>query len=205
MAVYNSAMNMAHSERDVKAHILDTAQGIMGQRGFSAVGLNELLKAADVPKGSFYHYFASKEAFGVALLERYFSHYMAGLNELLSNPNGTAVSRLMDYWQRWVDTQAGSDLHSRCLVVKLGAEVSDLSEDMRQVLEQGTAQLLARLTGEIALAQSQGDISKTVAPEELASALYQMWLGASMLAKVTQTKAPLESALAATKRLMSED
>ncbi len=196
---------MAHSERDVKAHILDTAQGIMGQRGFSAVGLNELLKAADVPKGSFYHYFASKEAFGVALLERYFSHYMAGLNELLSNPNGTAVSRLMDYWQRWVDTQAGSDLHSRCLVVKLGAEVSDLSEDMRQVLEQGTAQLLARLTGEIALAQSQGDISKTVAPEELASALYQMWLGASMLAKVTQTKAPLESALAATKRLMSED
>nr|WP_115720678.1 TetR/AcrR family transcriptional regulator [Gallaecimonas mangrovi] len=198
-------MNMAHSERDVKAHILDTAQGIMGQRGFSAVGLNELLKAADVPKGSFYHYFASKEAFGVALLERYFSHYMAGLNELLSNPNGTAVSRLMDYWQRWVDTQAGSDLHSRCLVVKLGAEVSDLSEDMRQVLEQGTAQLLARLTGEIALAQSQGDISKTVAPEELASALYQMWLGASMLAKVTQTKAPLESALAATKRLMSED
>ncbi|MED5524915.1 TetR/AcrR family transcriptional regulator [Gallaecimonas pentaromativorans] len=196
-------MNSIPANRDVKDHILDTAQRIMGSRGFSAVGLNEILTSSGVPKGSFYHYFGSKEAFGVALLERYFSLYMTGLNQLLDSNQGTAVSRLMDYWQRWVDTQAGTDLQGRCLVVKLGAEVSDLSEDMRQVLEQGTSQLLARLTREIALAQQEGDVEPSVDPAELADALYQMWLGASMLAKVTHTGKPLASALATTSRLLS--
>lgn len=54
---------------DVRQHILDTAKPIMLRKGFSAVGLNEILQAAGVPKGSFYHYFGSKEAFGEALLE----------------------------------------------------------------------------------------------------------------------------------------
>lgn len=60
-------MNSIPANRDVKDHILDTAQRIMGSRGFSAVGLNEILTSSGVPKGSFYHYFGSKEAFGVAL------------------------------------------------------------------------------------------------------------------------------------------
>ena len=79
-------MNSSLATRDVKTQILDIAQSTMGSRGFSAVGLNEILKAAQVPKGSFYHYFESKEAFGVALLERYFSRYLAELDELLATP-----------------------------------------------------------------------------------------------------------------------
>jgi TetR/AcrR family transcriptional repressor of nem operon len=44
---------------DVRDKILATGQRIMGGKGFSAVGLNEVLTAAGVPKGSFYHYFGS--------------------------------------------------------------------------------------------------------------------------------------------------
>jgi len=67
---------------DVRQHILDTAQNIIAGRGFTAVGLSEILKSANVPKGSFYHYFNSKEAFGEALLESYFSDYMVQLETL---------------------------------------------------------------------------------------------------------------------------
>ncbi len=196
-------MNSSLATRDVKTQILDIAQSTMGSRGFSAVGLNEILKAAQVPKGSFYHYFESKEAFGVALLERYFSRYLAELDELLATRDeSSSVSRLMRYWQRWEDTQTGHDLQSRCLVVKLGAEVSDLSDSMRQVLENGTDRIIERLTRELTRARQNGEITADDDDGELAASLYQMWLGASMLAKVTQDDRPLQSALSTTRRLL---
>ena len=41
---------------DVRGSILEAGQRIMAGKGFSAVGLNEILAGAGVPKGSFYHY-----------------------------------------------------------------------------------------------------------------------------------------------------
>lgn len=66
----------ASSGAEVRQHILNIAKPIMLRKGFSAVGLNEILAAAGIPKGSFYHYFGSKEAFGEALLESYFEGYL---------------------------------------------------------------------------------------------------------------------------------
>lgn len=67
---------------DTRQHLLDTGHRMMVVKGFTGVGLNEILQAASVPKGSFYHYFNSKEAFGEALLESYFSDYMVQLETL---------------------------------------------------------------------------------------------------------------------------
>ena len=64
-----------HTEHDTREHLLATGERLCLQRGFTGMGLSELLKTAGVPKGSFYHYFRSKELFGVALLERYYEDY----------------------------------------------------------------------------------------------------------------------------------
>ena len=88
--------NVAKSTRQV---ILDTAQVIVGRKGFSAVGLNEILQAAEVPKGSFYHYFNSKDAFGVVLLDSYFDHYVNGMQQLFNQPELSGFAKLMRYWQ----------------------------------------------------------------------------------------------------------
>lgn len=78
---------MSSEQPIVRQHILDTARPIILTKGFSAVGLNEILSAADVPKGSFYHYFRSKELFGEALLDAYFADYRERLDALLG-PTG---------------------------------------------------------------------------------------------------------------------
>ena len=57
-------MTDAREISDVRQNILQAARPIIGAKGFSAVGLTEILAAAKVPKGSFYYYFTSKEAFG---------------------------------------------------------------------------------------------------------------------------------------------
>jgi TetR/AcrR family transcriptional repressor of nem operon len=104
---------------DMRQHILDTAKPIILGKGFSAVGLNELLNAAEVPKGSFYHYFKSKEYFGEALLDSYFEAYLVRLEILLSAEGMNGAERLMSYWQRWLETQCGDDAETKCMVVSL--------------------------------------------------------------------------------------
>jgi len=57
---------------DTRDHLLATGEAVIRGKGFAAVGLAEILGEAGVPKGSFYHYFKSKEAFGAEMLARYF-------------------------------------------------------------------------------------------------------------------------------------
>ncbi|MFD1913945.1 TetR/AcrR family transcriptional regulator [Halodurantibacterium flavum] len=186
----------------VREHILATAQAIMNGKGFSAVGLNEILKASDVPKGSFYHYFRSKEEFGKALLERYFETYLAAMDEIIARDDLTGAEKLLAYWGRWLDSQTADDPQSKCLVVKLAAEVSDLSEAMRRVLLDGTGQITGRIAEMIEAGIADGSLRITGQPHHVATSLYQSWLGASLLAKITRDGTPLRAAMTETRNTL---
>lgn len=193
-------MDTPAAPSDVRQHILDVARPLLLARGYTAVGLAEVLAAAKVPKGSFYHYFGSKDAFGVALLEDYFTSYLAYMDTLLAAP-GTALQRLISYFRDWRDTQACAGAQSRCLVVKLGAEVCDLSDRMRATLQDGTRAIGQRLERAIEAGRADGSLPATPgAPDAagLAATLYQNWLGASLLAKILRDRQPLDTAMAAT-------
>lgn len=188
---------------DVKGHILDTAQRLIAARGFSAVGLNEILVGANVPKGSFYHYFTSKEAFGRDLLEHYFSNYLLELDALLADEQVAARERLSAYWRFWRDNQEREDPEGRCLAVKLGAEVSDMSEEMRMALKAGTSAIISRLSRVVKQGLADGSIESARNPYDLAETLYQLWLGASVMTKIARSPAPFDAAMAATDQMLS--
>lgn len=188
---------------DVRSHILDAARRVIVARGFSGVGLTEILASAGVPKGSFYHWFASKESFGSDLLAHNFRNYLAQLDDLLDDTAVPARQRLALYWQFWRDNQGGDDPDGQCLVVKLGAEVSDISEDMRLALKAGTSAIIKRLSRVVAEGHADGSIESTWDPHDLAEAIYQLWLGASVMVKVTHDSNPFDAALTATERLLS--
>ncbi|RMT60570.1 hypothetical protein ALP29_04247, partial [Pseudomonas syringae pv. avii] len=162
----------------------------------------EVLTTAGVPKGSFYHYFRSKEEFGQALLEEYFQEYI-GRVDIVMAAQGTGAERLIGYLSYWAKTQAFDHPEEKCLVVKLGAEVCDLSEDMRSVLEEGTALIIQRITRCVEQGMADGSITSTQNAETLAESLYQLWLGASLLVKVRNTTAAFETALNTSKRLLA--
>ena len=187
-----------------RQQILDTARGIIVGKGFSAVGLSEILAAARVPKGSFYHWFRSKEQFGEALLDRHFESYLQQVDASLGAPGRTAPERLLAFFGQWHALQSGPDPQSRCLVVKLSAEVCDLSEPMRAALERGTAQVLARLTCCLAEGIAAGELAHCPDPADVAQQLYQQWLGATLLARVQRSAEPLDRALAQTVRWIAD-
>lgn len=187
---------------ETRSGILAAGQRLMAAKGFSAVGLNEVLGEAGVPKGSFYHYFASKDAYGEALLDSYFDAYLAELDDTLRKPGLTSAQRLMNYWQNWQETQSFLDCQGKCLAVKLGAEVADLSESMRLALKQGTSGITMRLARAIETGVAEGSLSVDGDPGEVAQSLYQLWLGASVMVKIVRNRQPFELAMSSTRRIL---
>jgi TetR/AcrR family transcriptional repressor of nem operon len=193
---------MPVTQGDTRRSILDTAQRIMSRKGFAAVGINEVLSAAGVPKGSFYHYFGSKDAFGEAMMQSYFTDYLADMDRILAEPGATSAQRLLNYWQSWRDTQSVDECQGKCLAVKLGAEVADLSESMRLALKDGTTAIVDRLERTIAAGVEDGSLSVDDGARATAQVLYDMWLGASVMAKIHRDISALDTAMTATRRLL---
>lgn len=197
---------MKHAYDDTRQHILDTGYRMMAVKGFTSVGLNELLQTAGVPKGSVYHYFKSKEQYGQALLEDYFRTYLAAMDSRFSAPGVNGRDRLMGYWQHWQDRYSYdcSSLNCdalECLVVKLSAEVADLSESMRLTLRDGTNRVIDLLSACVEQGQQDGSLPANDA-RQTASALYQMWLGGSLLNKLHRDGKPLAQTMTATKAIL---
>lgn len=86
--------------------------------------------------------------------------------------------------------------------MKLAAEVSDLSEDMRQILNLGVHRLTQRIALLLQEGQQQGSIPTHLDPFKTAQVMYQLWLGAALMTKLAQDKAQLHLALDTTKQLL---
>jgi TetR/AcrR family transcriptional regulator, transcriptional repressor for nem operon len=190
---------------DTRQQILDTARDIILGKGFAAVGLNEILTSVGVPKGSFYHYFKSKEQFGDALLEDYFDDYLRQLEDTLKDNGNSISSRLLGFFQFWLDTQSSDATTDKCLVVKLSAEVTDLSEAMRLTLKNGTDRVIACLTHCVEEGIRTGEFPANLDAITVTAEIYYMWIGATLLTKVGRTRAALECAMNATKARLGFD
>lgn len=187
---------------DVRDNILTVGQRIMSRKGFSAVGLNEILTEAKVPKGSFYHYFDSKDAFGEALLLSYFDDYLVEMDAILGEPGVPIAQRIHNYFDMWRANQSFSECQGKCLAVKLGAEVADLSEPMRAALNHGTSAIIGRLSVAIETGAAEGSLKIDTNPRAVAENLYQLWLGASVMVKIVRSAKPFDSAIAMTRQIM---
>ena len=192
----------ARVDADARQNLLENGQRLIAGKGFSAVGLSEILTAAGVPKGSFYYYFGSKEAFGETLLESYFEDYLFDLDEILAQP-GPMAQRILNYWQHWQATQSYADYQGKCLAVKLGAEVSDLSDAMRLALDRGTSAVIDRLERAIAIGVADESLTIDSDPRVVARGLYQLWLGASVMAKIGKGTEPFQTATTTTRHILN--
>lgn len=185
-------MSTIAAQPDTKTHLLAVGYQLLAQKGFSAVGIKQILDTAGVPKGSFYHYFASKEAFGEAIIAHYFDHYKTKL-DTIANSETDAQQKLYNYFQGWYDTQQNGCNHEKCLVVKLSAEVADISNPMRGALNDGYQQTITWLATMIKAGWADGSVPQleNIGAESIAKRWYFAWLGASLVAKISQTNTPL--------------
>ncbi|MDJ0395052.1 TetR/AcrR family transcriptional regulator [Rhodococcus sp. G-MC3] len=187
---------------DTREAIIACSQRLMARKGYTAVGLSEILAAVHVPKGSFYYHFASKDALGEAMLRSYFTDYLADFDEILSRSDRTWAQRIMDYFASWIESQSSFECSGKCLAVKLGAEVADLSESMRIALKDGVAAIIERIARAIAGGIDEKSVTLVGDPQMVAASLYDLWLGASVTAKLSRTTDSMDNSLVLTRKIL---
>lgn len=182
----------AAAHGDTRDMLLRAGVVALTERGFSAVGLDEILRAARVPKGSFYHYFASKEAFGAALIDAYAAYFARKLDRWLTDETRPPLTRMADFIADAITGMARHGYRRGCLVGNLGQEIGTLPDRFRAQLQQVFADWQARTAACLRAAQADGAIARDHDCDQLAALFWIGWEGAVLRAKLERSPAALD-------------
>lgn len=161
------------------------------EKGYSAVGIDEILKAAGVPKGCFYHHFNSKADFGLALVAAYNDYFVELLDQTFHQEARAPLDRLRDFAAKAEEGMARHGFKRGCLIGNLGQEMGALPDDFRAALTRTLEGWQARTGRVLRQAQSEGVIDPEQDAEILAETFWIGWEGAVLRAKLEQRPDPL--------------
>lgn len=119
------------SKETTRDTLLEAGRQIFLERGFNHTGIDAILTAAGVPKGSFYYYFASKEAFALEVLNRFAAGHEADLERILKDRNILPLERLRRLVEATVERLEPQQCRNGCLVGNFCQEMADQNEAFR--------------------------------------------------------------------------
>jgi len=123
--------------QDTKQILIDTASELIWKNSYGAVSVDDICKAANVKKGSFYHYFPSKVDLAIAALEEFYQSKKEAYDRIFS-PQTPAVKRFEQMADFVVELQEKAAVkHGRvcgCPHAALGSEMAGQEDTIRQKL-----------------------------------------------------------------------
>src|SRR3989454_11435127 len=148
----------ARNGRQTREAILTAAKRLILIKGYNATSLDDLLGASGVGKGSFYHYFKSKEDLGYAILDDIVTSFVERtLDPCFADPGGHPIAQIRCFLDRVVEAQRERDCVGGCPLGNLASEMSDVHEGFRERLAGVFAAWRERLTLTLRDAQRSGD------------------------------------------------
>jgi len=184
---------VAMSKGTTRNGLLDAGERVFLERGYHNAGIETILQAAGVPKGSFYHYFESKEDFGLQVLNRFAACHKAEMDRYLGDTDLSPLQRLRRLAESSCACLESRECRKGCLAGNLSQEMADQSERFRARLEEIFADWVESYAECIRAAQNEGEISTEVDARELAGFWLASWEGAVLRAKTSRNSAPLKT------------
>jgi TetR/AcrR family transcriptional repressor of nem operon len=182
---------MAHQ---TKEQLLEHGMAMLLRHGYHDLGISAVLEATGIPKGSFYHHFASKEDFGLQVIDRYMTEVHAGLDMCLGDDSRPPLDRVRRFFELTEEKYRG-DGYLGCMLGGLGQELSGVSEVFRKKVEWCFSEIARRLAGCLDEAVRRGDLAKKTDTRAMADLLVNCWEGAALRTRLRRDPAPLQEML----------
>ena len=180
---------------NTKNRLIEIGAEIIHLKGFNHTGIQEILQAAQVPKGSFYNYFKNKEDFGLQVID-YFVNYMALVaGRFLSDLSVSPLERIRKLLLGFMELFKSRDYGYGCPIGNLSQEMGDLSPVFREKLKYALDSLANIYSDALALAQEAGEISPDLDVRDTARFIVSSWHGALIHMKAVKGPEPLENHL----------
>jgi len=176
-----------------KDNIVQAGLDIILSKGFNATGVEAILKQANVPKGSFYNFFSSKEEFGLAIIDKYVTDTGEHFRAIFNDESLPPLERIKKSFETLIARFEGNDCSKGCLIGNLSLEMSDQFEKIRQRLEQSLQGWTKSLSKLLLQAQKEKTIPEDLDPEMLAENLISSFQGALLRSKVKKSPEPLKN------------
>ncbi|TEA77771.1 TetR family transcriptional regulator [Allopusillimonas ginsengisoli] len=172
--------------------------------GFHACGVQDIAAAANIPKGSFYSYFDSKESFASAILQAYWTDIENRLGPVLYDARIKPLARIKRFFELLVDEHALNQFAIGCLIGNLSLELANNSNEVRATLAHILGKWEAALAFCIGEASSKTGVSKQRDAHKLAAIIIESWEGAALRTKVERNSNSFQRFLNTTLPLILE-
>lgn len=182
---------------DTRQRLIEAGAEILRRQGYNGTGIQQVLDGCNVPKGSFYHFFKSKEDFALQVVDHHAVRLAAGLRTLFADSSKTPLARLRSFFDYFLACYSDPDdqLSScGCPIGNLVQEMAPVSPAFRQRLENVILDLEKNMAGLLRQAQAQGEMPARLDPEETARFIAASWQGAILRMKAAGDPTPLARA-----------
>jgi TetR/AcrR family transcriptional regulator, transcriptional repressor for nem operon len=182
------------SKRDAKElreKLLDRGVALLMDQGYHGAGLQELVQSVGVPKGSFYNYFPSKEAFGAEVVKYYIDPFIKQLDAHLQRKDVRADVALRAYFDELIEETKRRDFKGGCLLGNLMGEIGDTSELAQTSLREAVHRYRDKLREGILRGQREGSFRRDMDAKDMADFLVNVWQGALLRMKIERSVRPL--------------
>jgi TetR/AcrR family transcriptional repressor of nem operon len=177
-----------------KQRLLDAGLPLLLEHGYADLGVQAVLAATGVPKGSFYHHFRDKEEFALGVVDQYMRGVHEGLDDCLGDSARPPLQRVRAFFETTAE-QYRDQGYMGCLLGGLGQELAGVSEVFRRKIEECFSEIAARLACCLEEARNRGDIPRDSDPDRLAGLLVDCWEGAALRCRLRRDPAPLGAML----------
>jgi TetR/AcrR family transcriptional repressor of nem operon len=185
--------SMARTDKQqTRQKLLDRGVAMLTEHGYHGTGLQELLAGVQVPKGSFYNYFASKEEFAAEAIGHYLEPFIRQLDDVLGRPELDALSALQRYFGNLIEELERRNYKGGCLLGNLIGEIGDTNDTCLAALRAAVHRYRDKLQEGLARGQREGTVRADLSAEAMADLLCDGWQGALLRMKVEQSVRPLE-------------
>jgi TetR/AcrR family transcriptional regulator, transcriptional repressor for nem operon len=173
--------------------ILTEGMRVMHRQGFSGSSVRDIIKAAGVPQGSFTNHFASKEAFGLEVLNVYYKQCFGLTKETLLNDALPPLARLRKYIDGILGTLNNDEEWNGCMIGNFGAEHSEGTEQLQERVREIFLELQSNLAHCLKAAIKAGELPKSTDVNGLSGFIVSSIEGAVLTAKSVRSRKPMEA------------
>lgn len=156
----------------------------LSQHGYHGTGIKQILDAVNVPKGSFYNYFESKEAFVAEIIREYSSQYLKILDDYVESSNEQPLDKIKTIYQFMLEKFSGQNCQQGCLIGSIAAEIGNQSETCQVAMLESVNQSKRRISSLIQQAQDEREIRNDLTAEQITTVFWATWEGSLLKMKM---------------------
>jgi TetR/AcrR family transcriptional regulator, transcriptional repressor for nem operon len=183
---------MVKGNLHVKENLLEVGTTLFCEHGYHGTGIQEIVDAMGVPKGSFYNYFKSKEDFAAEIVKHYADHVSEVWKLLIARgPDDDPFKMLRNVFESMVQGQDACRVKTGCLIGNLAGELAESSEICRVTLKSVMVNWCDRVAYHLERAQVQGTVRRDIQAVELAQFCWDAWEGSLLRMKIENSTEPI--------------